>query len=267
MKKQAGPSSKEFDDVDSLKGFLDHPEHSIVGFFTDASSKLAKTFKTAADGLRESFRFAHTTSEAVLAEFGHSDQVVIFQPPQLHTKMEESSTVYDGEAKLSDLKTFFKTKFMGLAGVRTPDNMALFDANRPQAVVYFDVDYDRNPKGSNYWRNRVIKVAKDYVGEVSFAVSSKNDLSGEMQQFGLDSDLDVSVGLFDSQGLKYTMTDPFSVDTLRVFVRQFLDGEIEPFIKSEPLPEDNSGPVTVSPSLLSCASCTMTECLIAGGGR
>ena len=56
---------------------------------------------------------------------------------------------------------------------------------------------------------RVIKVAKDYVGEVSFAVSSKNDLSGEMQQFGLDSDLDVSVGLFDSQGLKYTMTDPF----------------------------------------------------------
>ena len=36
---------------------------------------------------------------------------------------------------------------MGLAGVRTPDNMALFDANRPQAVVYFDVDYERNPKG------------------------------------------------------------------------------------------------------------------------
>ena len=56
---------------------------------------------------------------------------------------------------------------------------------------------------------RVIKVAKDYIGEVSFAVSSKSDLSGEMQQFGLDSDLDVSVGLFDSQGRKYAMTDPF----------------------------------------------------------
>ena len=56
---------------------------------------------------------------------------------------------------------------------------------------------------------RVIKVAKDYIGEVSFAVSSKNDLSGEMQQFGLDSDLDVSVGLFDNQGRKYAMTDTF----------------------------------------------------------
>lgn len=37
-----------------------------------------------------------------------------------------------------------------------------------------------------------------------------------------------------------------SVDNLREFVRQFVDGELEPYIKSEPLPEDNSGPVTVS---------------------
>lgn len=35
-------------------------------------------------------------------------QVVIFQPPQLHTKMEDSATVYDGEAKLSNLKAFIK---------------------------------------------------------------------------------------------------------------------------------------------------------------
>lgn len=39
-----------------------------------------------------------------------SSQVVIFQPPQLHTKMEDSQTVYEGGAKLSDLKTFIRTK-------------------------------------------------------------------------------------------------------------------------------------------------------------
>ena len=37
-----------------------------------------------------------------------------------------------------------------------------------------------------------------------------------------------------------------SVDSLREFITQFLAGEVEPYIKSEPLPEDNSGPVTVS---------------------
>lgn len=36
---------------------------------------------------------------------------------------------------------------MGYAGIRTTDNMALFDAKRPQAIIYFDVDYTRNPKG------------------------------------------------------------------------------------------------------------------------
>lgn len=44
---------------------------ALPGFFTDAQEKLAKTFKTAADGLRESFRFAHTVSEEVLQEFGY----------------------------------------------------------------------------------------------------------------------------------------------------------------------------------------------------
>lgn len=139
---------------------------------------------------------------------------------------------------------------MGLAGVRTPDNMAMFDAKRPQVVVYFDVDFERNLKGqrkcfcfqkcpiilltqaattgetgiyTHVYRNtivtwcvggcypltRVIKVAKDYVGEVSFAVSSKTVLYGEMEEFGLDSEQEVSVGLFDSQGRKYAMTDKF----------------------------------------------------------
>lgn len=87
--------SLEYDNVEGLNEFLAHSEHSVVGespphlllslcqspshlscasgFFTDASSKLAKTFKTAADGLRESFRFAHSTSEAVLTEFGYSE--------------------------------------------------------------------------------------------------------------------------------------------------------------------------------------------------
>lgn len=44
---------------------------SLTGFFTGAQEKLAKTFKTAADSLRESFRFAHSTSEEVLQEFGY----------------------------------------------------------------------------------------------------------------------------------------------------------------------------------------------------
>ena len=66
-------AAPEFEEVEGLRGFLAHSEHSVVGFFTDPSSKLAKTFNTMADSLRESFRFAHSTAETVLAEFEYSE--------------------------------------------------------------------------------------------------------------------------------------------------------------------------------------------------
>lgn len=42
----------------------------------------------------------------------------------------------------------------------------------------------------------------------------------------------------------YTFSS-LSVDNLRAFVQQYLDGELEIYVKSEPIPEDNSGPVKV----------------------
>ena len=39
---------------------------------------------------------------------------------------------------------------MGLAGVRDRDNMQFFDAKKPLVVVYYEVDYERNPKGKHY---------------------------------------------------------------------------------------------------------------------
>jgi len=184
-------------------------------------------------------------AKEVMDEFGFEDKVVIFRPPKQHTKLEETHVVYHGEEKKAELQEFIKKNFMGLAGVRTQDNSEYFDAKKPLAVVYFNVDYTRNPKGSNYWRNRVIKVAKDFIDGVTFAVSSSEEYAHELEQLGLAREEEVVAGLFDKQGKKYSMADKFSVDNLRKFVQQFVDGELEPYIKSEPVPENNDGPVTV----------------------
>lgn len=68
----------------------------------------------------------------------------------------------------------------GLAGVRTQGNLFQY-VQRPLVVVYYNVDYAKNPKGSNYWRNRVLKVAQEYKRKVYFAVSNKE----EFQQVSL----------------------------------------------------------------------------------
>ena len=32
------------------------------------------------------------------------------------------------------------------------------DFDNPLVIAYYSVDYTKNPKGTNYWRNRVLKV-------------------------------------------------------------------------------------------------------------
>ena len=91
---------------------------------------------------------------------------------------------------------------------------------------------------------RVIKVAKQFIDKLSFAVSDKQTFSAELAALGLDSSKDVVAGLYDAKGQKFAMEESFSVDNLKTFAQQYLDGELEPYIKSEPIPED-SGPVKV----------------------
>ena len=65
---------------------------------------------------------------------------------------------------------------------RTVDNSKEFGRNL--VVAYYDVDYVKNAKGTNYWRNRVMKVAKNFPS-LRFAVSNKDDFMQEVNEFGI----------------------------------------------------------------------------------
>ncbi len=57
-------------------------------------------------------------------------------------------------------------------------------------VVYYGVDYVKDVKGSNYVRNRVIKVAqklKDEGVAVRFAVANADEFANELKEHGVES--------------------------------------------------------------------------------
>jgi hypothetical protein len=68
---------------------------------------------------------------------------------------------------------FYRT---GLVGIRTNGNAFQF-TKRPLVVVYYNIDYVKDSKGANYWRNRVFKVAQDYKRKLQFSVSHKEEFS------------------------------------------------------------------------------------------
>ncbi|CAP30096.1 Protein CBR-PDI-3 [Caenorhabditis briggsae] len=245
MRGQSGPSSKELKTVDEFEKFTGGDENVVVGFF-ESESKLKDSFLKVADTERDRFAFAHTSNKDIIKKAGYSDDVVVFVPKKLHNKFDTNEFKYDGNYDTDKIKNFLVHETVGLAGIRTQGNLFQFE-QKPIVIVYYNVDYVKDPKGSNYWRNRVLKVAQNYKRKVQFAVSNKEEFSSEIETNGLgerkDSDKPI-VAVLTNEG-KFPMDQEFSMDNLQQFVDEVLAGNAEPYMKSEPIP-DEQGDVKVA---------------------
>ncbi|CAF0794506.1 unnamed protein product [Brachionus calyciflorus] len=242
MRTKAGPTSKELNSVEDAEKFLSNFDHSIVGFFESSDSALATEFKKVADQLAENYRFAHTSNPDVLAKYNHKDQVVVYQPPRLQVKLLPTEAVYTGGASSVQIRQFIKDELHGLVGHRTPSNSG--DFKRPLVVVLFNVDYVKDVKGSNYVRNRVIKVAQKLRGEglnVNFAISSITDFAQELNEFGVESPQFENKYMVarGANNEKFKFEGEYSVENLEKFARDLVAGNLEQYLKSEPVPTSN----------------------------
>eukprot|EP00088_Acartia_fossae_P071285 TRINITY_DN9755_c0_g1_i3.p1 TRINITY_DN9755_c0_g1~~TRINITY_DN9755_c0_g1_i3.p1 ORF type:complete len:486 (-),score=166.12 TRINITY_DN9755_c0_g1_i3:853-2310(-) len=241
MKAQVGPASKPLADAAAATAMLNKDE-VVIYCLGEESSDLCKTFQKVAAKLRENYAFAHSDSEEVAKTVGGSlGSVILVRPKHLQSKLEDSVVVYDGSATdKSALEAFITKNYHGLAGHRTTDNARDFGQSN-LVVAYYEVDYVKNAKGTNYWRNRVAKVCKEFP-ELTCAVSSKDDFQQELTEYGFDyvSGSAPVVVARGPAGEKFKMTEEFSVDNLKAFLTAVQAGEVEPYMKSEPLP-DNEG--------------------------
>ncbi|KAJ8955403.1 hypothetical protein NQ318_003501 [Aromia moschata] len=246
MKAQVGPSSKELKTAECLEKFLAaEKESAVVGFF-EKESDLKAAFLKIADRLREKVRFAHTSFKELLDKEKVKDAIILFRPVHLHNKFEEKSIRYHGKADADEINEFITKQFHGLVGHRKPDNKQEFQ--NPLVIAFYSVDYVKNPKGTNYWRNRILKVAKGFKGKVTFAISATDEFQHEINEFGIEfskSDKPIVVAR-DAKNQKFVMKDEFSVEALELFVNDILDGSLEPYLKSEAIPESQNEPVKVA---------------------
>lgn len=243
MKAQTGPVSKELLDVAAFDKFTAVQETSILGFF-ESEGELKNTFLRYAEKFREKVRFAHSGAADVLKKAGQTNKIVVYRAPQFKNKFEPCTVAFEGTS-LDELTTFVKKNFHGLVGHRTRDTTA--DFKHPYIIAYYAVDYVKNPKGTNYWRNRVLKVASEHSGDFTFAISNKDDFQHELNEYGLDYVGDKPVLLArNAKNEKFLLRDEFSVEALTVFLDDLESGRLEPYVKSEAVPEKNDGPVTVA---------------------
>lgn len=245
MKAKVGPASKELTGEDCLKSVLNTNEVVVVGYFEKDDSPLSAAFHAVSKKLKEKVQFAHTSAKVLLEKEGYKNNIVLYRPKILHNKFEPNSIVHEGGDTVTDVHDFITKNYFGIAGIRTRENAA--DFKSPLVVSYYNVDYTKNPKGTNYWRNRIIKVAKDFPS-FNFAVSSKDDFQHELNEFGVDyvqGDKPV-VLVRDADNRKFILKEDFSMETFEKFLKDLEAGKLEPYLKSEPIPDDNSGNVKVA---------------------
>ncbi|KAG8181822.1 hypothetical protein JTE90_001476 [Oedothorax gibbosus] len=251
MKEQAKPPSQAYSSVKALKSNLGKTDPTVVGFFNSDADAFYVHFAEAANKLRSKFNFLHSFSVDIRQHFGFKDpKIIVFLPELFATDFEPMRFELDDvEASSEDIMNFIKKHSLSLVGERSRKSLWKYSDKHPLVVVYYDVDFSFDHRAQTQLiRKEVAKVAKDYRGKITFAVSNEEEFEEDLKQLNLDdSGEDVNVGFFESESIRYRMepVEDFSAEELKNFVEDVLEGQIPKHIKSQPVPKDNKGPVLI----------------------
>lgn len=250
MKKQSGPAAKQLDTIADVEAFIkSDPEtqYAIVGFFNQEkqqNSQLYSAFTVLSNRMRDSFVFGKVYDAQVAEHFGvQQDALVAFKGFELKEK--DRRVVYEGDPSTKNVEDWMRSNSLPLVGEFTDEKADQYQKrDLPLAKLYLNFDPASSPKQFDYYMNRLKKVAEEYKNKIlfTFAQMSKNERA--VDEFNLKGK---EYGLVIEQGWqdKYKFEDKLSLDTLRKFFAAFDAGKLEKHVRSEDVPADNSGPVTV----------------------
>ncbi|KAH8508928.1 hypothetical protein H0E87_010897 [Populus deltoides] len=243
LKKQTGPASAELKSVDDATSFIGDNKVVIVGVFPKFSGEEFESFLAVADKLRSDYEFAHTldakhlprgessVSGPLVRLFKPFDELFVdskdFNVDALEKFIEESSapivTVYDDEP-----------------------------SNHPYIVKYFDSPLDKAMLFLNFSgdsadsiKTNYQEVAEQHKGDgLIFLLGDLEASQSALQYFGLKEDQAPLLVIQTTDGKKYLKSNLES-DHIAPWVKEYKEGNVPPFIKSEPIPEANEEPVKV----------------------
>jgi len=113
----------------------------------------------------------------------------------------------------------------------------------PLAKFYMKVDFASNLKHTMYYVNRLQEVALENRDKIIFTIADSHAYQNALEDVGMkDKD---NVLVIENGRQKYRFDQPFKAANIKVFASDFLAGKLIPYVKSEPVPADNSGPVKV----------------------
>ncbi|CAF1285814.1 unnamed protein product [Rotaria sordida] len=246
MKEFLSLPSRELRNINDYKSlFRRNDQPIIIGIFNNEQDRLYQLFIDYAYKKRKIFQFGHTFEKLSTLNDVQTPAIILQHHPDVRSKYENEKFIFNKEDALEDdIEQFIEQHKIPLVGIITQENQQnIYLSRRPICIVIYDLDFSFDYRErTQYWRNKVLKVANNYKNKRTFAIADEEKLSSLLKEFGLEeSGEDVNTVCYDLQGLKYRMedNDEFTSETFEEFVNQLDKGKIKPYFKSQPIPKQS----------------------------
>jgi len=244
IRKKTGPATKELKSAEEVESFNSSSQVTVVYFTDDTNSEEFKIFANVADSY-DDVLFGHCPSPKCGDSFKvPSSKIVLFK--QFDEKRNDFT---DSPISEETFKAFIDSNAIPLVSQFT-DRAAehIFGKNKV-AAFYF-----RSEDSPDHLQHdlKIKNVAQKFKGKIFFV---NTDIKGDLEErlaeyFAITQEMLPHFRVTDVKGeedvFNYVYENgSFSESSIEKFLNDFLEGKLSPYLKSDPVPEEQKGPVHV----------------------
>lgn len=214
-----------------------------IAYLSSTTEPPAPAFSATAEDRRDDYLFGITTDKDAIEVAGVTPPAIVvyrsFDTPKTEYPVPVSSISKE------DLESFLADLTIPIIDEVSGENYAMY-AGSPKPLAYVFIDSSLEDKDNHIATVRPVatkyksKINFVWIDAVKFADHAKalNLVEAKWPSFVIQN--------IEKQ-LKYPLdqSKEFTSETVELWVRQYLDGELQPQLKSQPIPADQDGPVYV----------------------
>ncbi|XP_062182353.1 protein disulfide isomerase-like 1-1 [Phragmites australis] len=243
LKKQVGPASKEIKSPEDATTLIDDKKIYIVGVFTEFSGTEFTNFMEVAEKLRSDYDFGHTLHANHLPR----GDAAVERPLVRLLKPFDELVVDSKDFDVAALEKFIDASSTPRVVTfdKNPDNhpylLKYFQSSAPKAMLF--LNFSTGPFES--FKSAYYGAADEFKDkEIKFLIGDIEASQGAFQYFGLKEDQAPLILIQDGDSKKF-LKEQIEADQIVSWLKEYFDGKLSSFKKSEPIPEVNNEPVKV----------------------
>ncbi|EAT83174.1 protein disulfide-isomerase [Parastagonospora nodorum] len=223
----------------NLEKFKTADKVVLVAYFAADDKVSNETFTSVADSLHDSYLFGATNDAALAKAEGVKQPGLV-----LYKSFDDGKDVFTEKFDAEVIKSFASVSAIPLIGEVGPEtNDEYVAAGIPLAFIFAET-----PEEREQFAKELKPLALKHKGTINFATADPNSFGQNAGWFNLKPDqwpAFVILRFDNDKQFLYDQDLTINEKDIGNFVQDFIDGKIEPSVKSEPIPEFQDDSVSI----------------------